>query len=107
MSEIVTSSTRVCELISDIAIASSEQRVGIEQINEAIVQLELVTQQNATLSERAAADSGNLAVQAGALVEAVARFSVGNLVPGNQHQDNTTAPPQPVAGRKQLSLSAD
>jgi len=55
--EIVVSVQQVNELISEIAVASSEQAAGVGEINKAIVQLEAVTQQNAALVEEASASS--------------------------------------------------
>lgn len=41
--------------MSEIAAASQEQSLGIEQVNQAITQMDEVTQQNATLVEEQAA----------------------------------------------------
>ncbi|MDO9008571.1 MAG: methyl-accepting chemotaxis protein, partial [Thiobacillus sp.] len=55
MSEIVTSVKRVTDIMGEIAAASQEQSAGIEQVNQAITQMDDVTQQNAALVEQAAA----------------------------------------------------
>ncbi len=47
MDEVVASVQRVTSIISEIAIASGEQNVGIDQINAAVSQMDTVTQQNA------------------------------------------------------------
>lgn len=52
--EVVASVSRVSELVRQISHATTEQSVGIDQANAAMVQLELVTQQNATLVEHTA-----------------------------------------------------
>ncbi|MEO8839164.1 MAG: methyl-accepting chemotaxis protein, partial [Herbaspirillum sp.] len=52
MSEIVASVKRVTDIIGEISAASAEQTSGIEQINEAINQMDQVTQQNAALVEQ-------------------------------------------------------
>ncbi|HLS51363.1 MAG TPA: methyl-accepting chemotaxis protein, partial [Burkholderiaceae bacterium] len=49
MAEIVDSVERVSAIMAEISTASSEQSTGILQINQAIGQMELVTQQNANL----------------------------------------------------------
>ena len=54
--------------------ASQEQTSGIEQINQAITQMDQVTQQNAALVEEAAAAAASLQEQAGVLVQAVSVF---------------------------------
>jgi methyl-accepting chemotaxis protein len=74
MSDIVTQSKRVSDLIAEIAAASDEQRSGIEEVNVAITQMDEVTQQNASLVEQAAAASESLEEQAQALSQAVSIF---------------------------------
>jgi methyl-accepting chemotaxis protein len=74
MQEIVESVTRVTDVVSDITSASAEQASGIEQINEAIMQMDRVTQQNAALVEEAAAAAASLQDQAGNLAQAVSVF---------------------------------
>jgi methyl-accepting chemotaxis protein len=64
MSEVVTSVGRVTAIIRDIALASHEQEAGIEQINQAISQMDAVTQQNAALVEEASAASEAMRAQA-------------------------------------------
>src|SRR5690606_27940554 len=53
---------------------SVEQSSGIEQVNQAITQMDQVTQQNAALVEQAAAASESMREQAGALAQAIATF---------------------------------
>ena len=48
--------------------------MGIEQINQAIVQMDSVTQQNAALVEQSAAAAASLQAQAGQLAEVVGKF---------------------------------
>jgi len=75
MGEIVDSVKQVTEIIADIAAASAEQTSGIEQVNQAVVQMDEGTQQNAALVEEAAASAHSLEQQAEALVRAVSVFS--------------------------------
>ncbi len=77
MEEIVASVRRVTDIMGEIASASQEQTSGIEQINQAITQMDQVTQQNAALVEEAAAAAASLQEQAGSLVQAVGVFRVG------------------------------
>jgi methyl-accepting chemotaxis protein len=74
MGEIVTSVKRVTDIIADIAAASVEQSTGIEQVNQAIVQMDEGTQQNAALVEEASASARSLEQQAEQLVQTVATF---------------------------------
>ena len=72
--EIVVSVQQVNQLISEIAVASSEQSAGVGEINKAILQLESVTQQNAALVEEAAASSLTFQEQADRLKSLVSQF---------------------------------
>ena len=76
MHEIVTSVTRVNDIMGEIASASDEQRRGIEQVAQAVTQMDQVTQQNASLVEEAAAATDQLANQADHLTGLVAVFNV-------------------------------
>lgn len=76
MSEIVSSVNRVTDVIAEIVSASQEQSAGIEQINQAISEMDNVTQQNASLVEEAAAAAESLRDQAGNLVDTVSIFQV-------------------------------
>jgi methyl-accepting chemotaxis protein len=76
MTEIVASITRVTDIMGEIASASSEQTVGIEQVNAAITQMDAVTQQNAALVEQAAAAAGSLQDQSGVLAQLVGTFKL-------------------------------
>ncbi len=76
MDEVVTSVKRVNGIIADIATASSEQNVGLDQINDAIAQMDAVTQQNAALVEQAAAAAESMKQQAATLKEAVSVFKI-------------------------------
>jgi aerotaxis receptor len=75
--EIVTQVGNVARLIEDISNATGEQTLGISQVNDAVGQLDQVTQQNAALVEEAAAAAESLNDQAARLAEAVSVFSLG------------------------------
>lgn len=64
MNEIVSSVTRVADIIAEIAAASVQQSAGIAQVNEAIMKMDDVTQQNTALVEQAAAAAESLMEQA-------------------------------------------
>ena len=76
MDEIVTSIKHLTEIMSDITSASKEQSTGIEQVNQAVTQMDEVTQQNAALVEQAAAAAASLEQQAHELVGAISIFNV-------------------------------
>ena len=74
--EIVAGVQRGNQLVGEIAVASTEQSVGLAEINKAIVQLESMTQENAALVEQAAAKSVSFQEEADRLIQVVARFRV-------------------------------
>ena len=76
MAEIVDSIKRVTAIMAEIAAASHEQTVGMGQINQAVTQMDQVTQQNAALVEESAAVANSLQAQAEQLVQAVAVFKL-------------------------------
>ena len=77
MSEVVASVRRVGDLIGEIAMATSEQRGGISDINQAVNRLDQMTQQNEALVEESAAAAGSLKDQATRLGEVVGTFQLG------------------------------
>ena len=76
MGKIVASVERVTDIMGEITAASREQEAGIEQINQAIGDMDSVTQQNAALVEEAAAAAQSLREQAGNLSHAVSVFKL-------------------------------
>jgi methyl-accepting chemotaxis protein len=94
MQDIVDSVRRVTDIMQEISSASQEQTAGIEQINQAIVQMDQVTQQNAALVEEASAASEAMQDQAAKLALVVSVFKVDGT-------DGTAAPAvQPAAIQK-------
>ena len=83
MDEVVASVRRVTDIMSEISNASQEQSAGIEQVNLSIIEMDSMTQQNASLVEQAAAAAQSLQDQAGELAHVV---SVFKLVPGELAQ---------------------
>ena len=76
MDEVVASVRRVTEIMSEITVATAEQSEGIAQVNQAVVQMDGVTQQNAALVEQAAAASESLQEQAAHLAQVVSVFKL-------------------------------
>jgi methyl-accepting chemotaxis protein len=74
MTGIVSQMQRVAGLIGEISHATGEQTTGIDQIGDAVNELDRVTQQNAALVEEAAAAAGSVSSQAGRLLESVKVF---------------------------------
>ncbi len=76
MSDVVESVRRVTDVMAEIMAASHEQSMGIDQINEAVLQMDQVTQQNAALVEEAAAASASMQEQAVDLSKLVSTFKL-------------------------------
>jgi methyl-accepting chemotaxis protein len=76
MEEIVGCVKSVTDIMSEIMAASQEQTTGIEQINQAISQMDQTTQQNASLVEEAAAASETMREEAVNLAKVVSTFKL-------------------------------
>ncbi len=79
MDEIVSSVRRVTDIMTEIAAASIEQSSGIGQVNQAVTQMDDVTQQNAALVEQAAAAAESLEEQASMLSETMSQFRIDSV----------------------------
>jgi len=78
MGEIVTAVNKVRGIIAEISTASQEQRAGIEQVSQAMSQIDQFTQENAALVEESAAVAHALNEQAHSLAQQVSVFRVAN-----------------------------
>ncbi len=76
MNEVVESIRQVTDIMANITNASIEQTQGIAKVNDAISNMNQVTQQNAALVEEAAAGAQSLQDQAGHLEDVVRIFKV-------------------------------
>jgi methyl-accepting chemotaxis protein len=92
LKEIVGSIKQVATIVADIAEASHQQSIGIDQINKALNQMDEVTQQNSALVEENAATAKTLEHQAGAMNERVDFFQISRNA-GDQY------PAEPVRSR--------
>ena len=96
MNDIVAQVKRVADLIGEISSSAQEQTLGIEQINQAIVQLDNVTQQNAALVEEAAAAADSLNQQADKMVQVVSSFKLADTGASRMQAAQRRAPPRPA-----------
>jgi methyl-accepting chemotaxis protein len=76
LNEIVPAISKTSDLVQEISAASTEQSVGVGQINAAMGQLNQITQQNASASEELAATAEEMSGQAGQLQDLMAFFTV-------------------------------
>jgi len=118
MDEVVGSVQQVTGLIGEIAAASAEQTAGLEQVNLAIVAMDQVTQQNASLVQQAAAAAASMQTETGKLGEAISVFAAGgdartaemapaataaaSATAGSTPQQRRAAPPAKSAVRNAL-----
>jgi methyl-accepting chemotaxis protein len=79
ITDVVTSVKKVSGAIAEIAAATGEQSTGINQVNEAVTELDRVTQQNAQLVDESANASDSAKQQAIRLAAAVAVFKVDHV----------------------------
>jgi methyl-accepting chemotaxis protein len=74
----VESAAKVSNLVGEIAAASNEQSLGVEQINTAVASMNQITQQNAANSEESASAAEELSSQAAELANMVGSFKLSN-----------------------------
>ena len=108
MEDVVASVRRVSDIIGEISAASQEQRDGIEQVNQSIVQMDQVTQQNAALVEQAAAAAAAMREQAAGLAQLVGTFTLAAPAPGQQQAlaHTSTRPALPRARQASAAKAA-
>jgi len=80
LNQIVPNIRKTSMLVQEIAAASAEQNNGINQVNQAIIQLDTVTQQNASSAEELASASEEIAGQAAMLQQMINYFKVTDNV---------------------------
>jgi methyl-accepting chemotaxis protein len=95
MNKITYEVRRVTDIMSEIAASSLEQSKGIGEVNEAVIQMDQVTQQNAALVEEGAASASSLEQQADELRTAVAAFRLdasGSIDTRPSHHESVAVP---------------
>jgi len=104
MNDIVDSVQRVSDIITEITAASSEQSVGIDEINRAIGQMDAVTQQNAALVEESAAAAESMQHQAHNLAQVVSVFKLNGQQAGAGGLKGINGTARPAAKAPQEAL---
>ncbi|ELQ6019574.1 hypothetical protein R2217_000500 [Cronobacter turicensis] len=105
MDDVVSSVTRVNDIMEEISSASQEQSRGIEQIARAVGELDATTQQNAALVSASSTAASDLDAQAARLRQLAGAFRLNaqpaalrpNAAPGRP------AAPAPAAARKPVT----
>lgn len=98
LTEMLPDIQRTAELIQDISAASSEQKQGASQVNNAVIQLDHVIQQIASAAEEMSATSSELAGQSSQLQTAISFFKLGNEAHGNYRVQVVSTPRKPALG---------
>jgi len=88
---------KTADLVQEISVASDEQNSGAQQINQALMQLDLVVQQNASASEESASMAEELSGQALQLSETIAFFKLGEGAPKVEDARSEKARKSPVS----------
>jgi methyl-accepting chemotaxis protein len=97
LDEIVQGSTKVADLLGEIAVASDEQAQGVQQINGGLEQIDQVTQSNTASAEEGAAASEELSAQSKQLMALITRFRLRNS--GGRRTQQSYVMAAPVTGK--------
>ena len=101
LEEIVKGVKKVTDLVGEIASASQEQSIGLDHINTAIAQIDVLTQQNASLVEESTAASRLLGEEASGLGSLVSFFNTSEQI----HFDASPARPASTPAIDRPSIS--
>ena len=102
--DIVESIIEVGNLVNHIDISSNEQLIGISQVNQAVTQMDDITQQNAALAEEAAANSMAMSEQSAKMTQLISFFKVGDKSPSSVTRPDYSAPIKTVVQPKAAAL---
>jgi methyl-accepting chemotaxis protein len=84
--EVTTNTAKVGELAAEIAAASNEQALGIEQLNSAVAEIDKATQQNVANADLLASTAGAFKIHDG-----------GTTGYGNEQNFEDAAQPDPLS----------
>jgi len=88
LNEIVSGVKKVGDIVAEIAAASVEQSAGISQVNQAVGEMDEITQQNAALAEQASAASVSMSDQSNTMTQLLAFFKLDELVKSVSDSNN-------------------
>ena len=106
LSETVDAATRVNDLMDEITTASEEQSNGISEVNDAVTQMDQVTQQNASRVQTSAHAASELEAQTGMLNDAIKAFrapGAGDEEVPREGASNSSSSPQSTSTSKAQS----
>jgi hypothetical protein len=99
LKSIVGAAKRVTDIVGEMAAASAEQTIGVEQVNRAVAQMDQVTQSGAAQTEELSSTAQGMADQAHRLQELVGAFTLGGAA-------REAGPRRAPAGKQPLDRSA-
>jgi methyl-accepting chemotaxis protein len=109
LTDIVASVKRVTDIVGEIAAASQQQAIGIEQVTKAMAQMDQVTQTNSAQTEELSSTSQTLAAHAGQMQSMVAQFELDSGARRDAKSSKTPPktpakpPAKPDAARRSLA----
>ena len=109
LNDIIISVKKVTDIVGEIAGAAREQSIGVDQVNQAVSQMDQVTQSNAAQTEQLSQTAQGLAENAEQLSELLKRFrfTARALVDGEQRMSARRGGPQRrLQQRKRARASA-
>ena len=107
MEDIVKAITHVTDIMGEIASASDEQSKGIQQIGQAVTEMDSVTQQNSALVQESASASASLEEQARNLTEIVGVFQLAEDTVGQKAKTIVVKRPQDPTTKKSTAAKDD
>ena len=99
LDELVPSIQRSTDFTQEVAAASTEQAAGVAQMNRSMLQVDQITQRNATASEELAAAAEEMSAQAEALRQLSDFFSIDET---GSSKSPSRGPREPSGGRREL-----
>lgn len=104
LNEIFAKARRMDELVAEIALATKEQSTGIGQINQAVGQMDRVTQTNAASSEQLSAQALELRNAVDQLVQLIGKDVAEQLSAIRTDSDHTSRRPRASAPTVRASV---
>ncbi len=106
LDKIVNAVSTVSDIVADIAAASKEQTMGLEEINTAITLMDDTTQKNASLIEENASSARSLDEQARDLSQLMSFFKLSQISPPSHPTTEAHTPSASYTPAPNATLSA-
>ncbi|WP_230448115.1 methyl-accepting chemotaxis protein [Halomonas sp. CUBES01] len=90
--DIVAAISSVTNIMKEISHASAEQSAGVQEVGQAVTEMDQVTQQNASLVHESAESAGNLQLNAKRLLEAMEVFKLPDAGQNRQQAQPVSTP---------------